>query len=445
MKTISIPSFGFAFLTLPLVAFSQFQPSGQPATPPVATPVASAPATAVPAGVVPDGLFEPLPILNASAILRPTYLQGPNFTVRNPVPTTAGANRYTIDSDFGVFEAKGNLLLTRRIAEIKALAQLQTMSQSKEFTDALKQAATVPLNVAQNLVTDPVATIASVPKGIVGLINRTGQSIKEATQNRQAAPEQGNVVSNVSGFAKTKRNLAIQLGVDPYTTNPVFQQELSKVAWPAFLGKFTVNLGMAAVSGGVGTALSATNLSSSLNDALRDKSPADLRLMNLGKLLGMGVSREDANNFLNNNALTPSTQTVLVGALTQLGNISGQAEFIRQATTSQDEYEGLSFQQAAELIAKLNKASSVSSIKHLGGLTVCQTKDGTVVVPIQWDYVAWTAGTSQFVTALKAATFPKPATAYSAMITGVASPMATDALTKLGVSLQQKSLPGPLQ
>ena len=105
MKTISIPSFGFAFLTLPLVAFSQFQPSGQPATPPVATPVASAPA-----GAVPDGLFEPLPILNASAILRPTYLQGPNFTVRNPVPTTAGANRYTNDSDFGIFEAKGNLL-----------------------------------------------------------------------------------------------------------------------------------------------------------------------------------------------------------------------------------------------------------------------------------------------------------------------------------------------
>jgi len=219
MKTLSILSFGFAFLTLPLVAFSQFQPSGQTATPPVATPVAAAPA-----GAVPAGLFEPLPILNANAILRPTYLQGPNFTVRNPVPTTAGANRYTIDSDFGVFEAKGNLLLTRRIAEIKALAQLQTMSQSKEFTDALKQAATVPLNVAQNLVADPVATIASVPKGIVGLINRTGQSIKEATQNRQAAPEQGNVVSNVSGFAKTKRNLAIQLGVDPYTTNPVFQQ-----------------------------------------------------------------------------------------------------------------------------------------------------------------------------------------------------------------------------
>jgi hypothetical protein len=29
----------------------------------------------------------------------------------------------------------------------------------------------------------------------------------------------------------------------------------------------------------------------------------------------------------------------------------------------------------------------VARITHLNGLTVCQTNDGTVVVPIQWDYV----------------------------------------------------------
>jgi hypothetical protein len=33
--------------------------------------------------------------------------------------------------------------------------------------------------------------------------------------------------------------------------------------------------------------------------------------------------------------------------------------------------------------------------------TVCQTNDGVVVVPIQWDYVAWTPMTKRFITALK--------------------------------------------
>jgi hypothetical protein len=51
--------------------------------------------------------YEPLPTLDASVILQPQYLHGPNLTVRNAVPTYSGSNRYTIDSDFGVFEADG--------------------------------------------------------------------------------------------------------------------------------------------------------------------------------------------------------------------------------------------------------------------------------------------------------------------------------------------------
>jgi hypothetical protein len=47
--------------------------------------------------------------------------------VRNPVPTYSGSNRCTIDSDFGVFEADGNQMLMRRVAEINAIAKLQAM------------------------------------------------------------------------------------------------------------------------------------------------------------------------------------------------------------------------------------------------------------------------------------------------------------------------------
>src|SRR6266436_6155671 len=55
-----------------------------------------------------EAAFEELPVLNASEILRPDILTGPHHKVREPVPTYFGANQFTIDSDFGVFEAKGN-------------------------------------------------------------------------------------------------------------------------------------------------------------------------------------------------------------------------------------------------------------------------------------------------------------------------------------------------
>ncbi len=261
-----------------------------------------------------------------------------------------GSNQYFIDSDFGTFEADGNAMLMRRVAEINAIAKLNAISKTDEFTKAAAQAAVVPLDTAKDLISQPVTTIASVPRGIWGFLNRAGQTVKEVADGASGGPNQGGLVSNVSGFSKTKRDLAIKLGVDPYTDNDVFQKDLSKVAWPAFMGKFVVSTGLGAISGGVGTALSAVNWSVALSNALVDKSPADLRLMNLGLLMNnMGVAREDADAFLYNGAISPTTQTLLVAALNKLGNIPGQADFIRAAATSQDEHDALGFMQSVQI------------------------------------------------------------------------------------------------
>ncbi len=395
-------------------------------------------------GTIGTNWFRVTPTLDASTILQPQYLAGANFTVQNPVPTYFGSNQYTIDSDYGVFTADGNAMLMRRVAEIQGIAALQAMSQTSEFAQAAAQAAETPLNVAQDLITNPVSTIASVPRGILGFLNQAGQAVKNVAEGNQPSP--GNVVENLSGFAQTKRDLAIKLGVDPYCNNEVFQQELNKVAWPAFLGKFAVNLGMGAISGGAGAALSGLNWTARLQDSLRDKSPTELRAMNFDLLTNsMGIAPEAANAYLNNSSISPTTQTLTVAALAQLGNIPGQGEFILQAANSQDEHDALAFQQSVQIMARLNNTAPVARITHLSGLTVCQTNDGTVVVPIQWDYASWTPMAERFITTLKAADFGTRPTGYLVALTGVVSPMAGDALTSRGIKFSEKQLPNPLK
>jgi len=95
-------------------------------------------------------------------------------------------------------------------------------------------------------------------------------------------------------------------------------------------------------------------------------------------------------------------------------------------------------------MAELNNTSPIARITHLNGLTVCQTNDGTVVVPIQWDYLAWTQMAERFITALKAEDFNPRPTGYLVAITGVVSPMAADALTARGIKFSEKLLPNPL-
>jgi hypothetical protein len=317
------------------------------------------------------------------------------------------------------------------------------MSATAEFGEAVKRAAASPLVAAQELITNPVGTITGVPKGIWKFMNRAGQSIKEVGEGRKGDPASS--VESMIGFSKTKRELALKLGVDPYSTNEVFQKALNRVAWPAFAGGFTIKLGMAAVSGGAGAALSAANWTGTLNDALRDKSPQDLRLMNLGKLLELGVPRGDAVAFLNNTAFSPTNQTILVAALEELGRVPGQSEFLKMTERAEDETDALFCQQSAQLMARVNKTTPVRRITELNGLPVCQTDDGTVVVPIQWDYVVWTPMAARFAAALKAGKFATPASGYLVSLSGVVSPMSATAMTDLGIKFAEKQLPGPLK
>src|SRR6188472_3128940 len=67
--------------------------------------------------------YEELPELKASEILRANILEGPFHKVREEVPTSSGANHFTIDSQFGVFEAEGNEELLKRVDEINAIAR----------------------------------------------------------------------------------------------------------------------------------------------------------------------------------------------------------------------------------------------------------------------------------------------------------------------------------
>jgi hypothetical protein len=96
-------------------------------------------------------------------------------------------------------------------------------------------------------------------------------------------------------------------------------------------------------------------------------------------------------------------------------------------------------------MANLNNSTPVARITHLNGLTVCQTNDGAVVVPIQWDYAAWTPTTEHFIDALKAWKFTTPASGYTVILTGVVSPVAAHALAARRVNVTSKALPGPLR
>src|SRR5436309_2805069 len=153
--------------------------------------------------------YEELPELKASEILRSAILAGPHHQVREPVPTYFGANQFTIDSDFGAFQADGNEVLLRRINEINAIAQLKEVSRTDQYKNALIAAAKSPIASAKNIVTDPVNTVANVPKGIMKFMSRAGESVKGIGKKREPSDAEGSKMQQMIGFSDAKRKVAV--------------------------------------------------------------------------------------------------------------------------------------------------------------------------------------------------------------------------------------------
>jgi hypothetical protein len=393
-------------------------------------------------------VYEDLPELKASEILRPEFLKGTYFTVRDEVPTYSGANHFTIDSEFGVFEAEGNEMLVRRINEINAIARLKEVSRTDEFKGALVKAAKSPAASAKQIVTDPVNAITNAPKGVMKFMGRIGESVKGIGQKHQGNDPEGSQVQQIIGFSDTKRKVAMSLGVDPYSSNTVLQHELDGISWASFAGGATFSLATMPIGGGAATALTVTEVSGDMNEMLREKSPTDLRIINRKSLLALGASEKDAERFLNNNAFSPSAQTAFVLNLKSMSGVANRDAFVRLGgETTSGEPDAIFCVQTAALMSKIHKSEQpLARIVTFGDFPVCVAKDGTTIVALQWDYAAWTAGAGRFSEQLRKFAEKPPANKKVLVaISGQTSSRLRQELEKLGDGVKDRFSPGPLK
>ena len=386
--------------------------------------------------------YEELPELKASEILRPEILSGPHHKVLEPVPTFSGSNHFSIDSDFGAFEAEGNEMLVRRINEINAISELRDVSRTEQYKNALVKAAKSPLAAAKNIVTDPVNTVANVPKGLMKFMGRVGESVKGIGKKDQSSAAEGSKAQQLIGFSDTKRKVAISLGVDPYSTNAVLQKELDGISWASFAGGLTFQVATIPIGG---PALTVTGATSTFQEVLRDKSPTDLKIMNRKILLGMGANAADAEALLNNAAFSPTAETAFVLNLKSLDGVANRGAFVRLAAkTSSNETDAIFCIETAALMGNLHKGEKpLARIALIGDFPICVAKDGTVVVALQWDYAAWTAGAARFAQGVQ--TQSKEKSTYLVALSGVVSPRLRQELESRGFQVQDRLTPGPLR
>ena len=391
--------------------------------------------------------FEELPELNASEILKPELLKGAHYVVRDPVPTASGMNQFTIDSDFGVFEADGNEMLLQRLKEIDAISRLGDVSRTEEFKKSLVAAAKSPLNSAKNIARDPAQAISNVPKGIMKFMGRAKETVMNVGKGGSDDERNGSRLKDAMGYSDKKRKIALEMGIDPYSTNTVLQKQLDDVAWASWAGGFTFSLATAPISGPVGAALSVANLNSTVEDLLREKSPAELEQINGATFRAIGASSSDTERILHGGAFTPTQSTTFAINLKSLKGVANRAAFVKVAAQkSTTEADALFCVHTAALMNQIHEKTPIARVVMLHDFPICVAKDGTIVVALQWDYAAWTSGAAAFTDeGQKLGAGSGEHTNVRIALSGQVSPRLRQELETRGFTVQDRLAPGPLK
>ncbi len=187
--------------------------------------------------------------------LTPAVAVGPDFTVKDPVVADGYMYRFTVTSPYGPFDVTGTGALRKVEREIWAIGQLKQVTKSEAFLKSLKDQAGKPLVFAKDVITKPVDTLTGIPKGVGRLF---GNIVTSVTTTRN--PSQESRVKEVLLVGSFKRDYAARFGVDPYSSNPVLQEELDKIGKAAAFGSWTASAAMIPISGPASSVITGTSL-----------------------------------------------------------------------------------------------------------------------------------------------------------------------------------------
>lgn len=351
---------------------------------------------------------------------------GQNYTIASPVTSDGFMRIYRVKTPYGDFEVIGDALMRARQFELAALRELDQVTNSEAFNKALAEAGLSPIRFAGQLLVNPLGTVGNTLSGIGSLFGQIGSSA------HNAGKVQGDPIADLTGASRRKRELAVKLGVDPYTDFPPLQDKLTQLSQAAATGGLLVSGALMAIPGVGGLIVSNASTSANLTNMARDSTPAQLLDIGRQKLAAMGVDAKLTEVFLTNRNYTPLDAAIIVTSLEAIP-VAGRDVFISRAASVNRRDAAFFMRRQAELLAEYQeKTGAITGFVPLGGFPFALTTAGVMgLLPL--DALSWTENTGR---AMRDITDSMKrlgrAGKAELRITGQATPLAKQQLKALG-------------
>ena len=384
--------------------------------------------------------FETPGTFPAAKFLRPDELAGADWKVAPEATNDGLFNTYTVDSRFGSFQARGRGLLAVRVKEVEALAELERVSKSKVFVDAVKNSAMAPVNLVVSFTDKPVETVQGLGGGVKRMWSKTRFQAAEATHDAKEAVAKSDTDAKPQGAEGTKesktdqakeattayakkylglsgaeRRWYGQLGVDPYTDNEALKKAVKQIS------RIEATAGFGMRFAGLPSVPGARELGKVM-DVVWKTDPVELRQRNRKLLLDAGIAAETARAFEDNAALSPTLQTALIQSLQDLAGVTGRQHLIARAIDVEDTPAARILVTSTALLARYHRqVEPLAEILPGALLPVARTKGRGLVAVAAVETAFWTRELAEGTKDFAAIYAGEPAAARDLRLVGEAS------------------------
>lgn len=353
---------------------------------------------------------------------------GGNYRIATPVGSDGFMRIYVVKAKQGDSTVIGDALMRQRTVEMAALAELEKISKSETFQKSLVEAGLSPIKYAGALVTRPGETISNTLSGIGALFGQVGSSMNNMGKT------QDDPVQSLLGVTKKRRELAIHLGVDPYTDYEPLAIRMTQLSEAAATGGLVVSGALMAIPGIGGIIVSNTSASSNISKLARDLTAAQLMDLNRQKIADMGVDKTTSEALLLNRSFTPLDVTVIVASLESMSAVKNRGAFIARAASVHRHDAAFFMRKQAELLSDYYaKTGAFTAFVTLGGYPFNVTRQGGIIGILPLDSLSWTDNTARSMMEIVAAARRSGYAGHAEMrITGQSTPLAKQQLKQLG-------------
>jgi len=425
------------------------------------------------AAIAPASAYTPTPteeeaVVDAASLVQPALLSGPGFSVDPHVELRGYMAHFTLDTPVGPLNADSVEILAEREAELPALDALDKATRSDAFVRAAGNKFVATGKALAKIVMHPVDTVLGIPAGVARYF---GNRLKKLGTQAQTVSDRAARTFGTSGnpypadegpmtdarddgssekkdkpkkhwytrvgseaereikrqlkYNDVKRDLAKELGIDPYSGNAYVQDRLSALAWVGTGGNFSATAALGAV-GGTGAVVLSNG--AKVNDIVWKLSPDDLRARNGDRLHAYCRDELLIRQFLRRGVFSPTLQTGLVDTLDLLKPSAGGDALLELGMTSGSELESRFLVNALRVTAKyLGARAKDGTLQPIGAGLAYVATDGELVLPLPVDYLSWTSEVRDFLDRREFRV-----TAKTVLIGGDASLAARRALTERG-------------